>query len=69
MTRPRPITQAQREALVKAGWQPDLLGGEYGREESGWWWPPDPYTGNAFSGREALRELARRAKRAKGAKP
>jgi hypothetical protein len=64
MTRPRPITQAQREALVKAGWIPT--------GSPGWWWPSlalivsRPYR-RTFTGRQALRELARRAKRAKGA--
>ncbi len=57
MTGARPITQPQREAFLKAGWRPGVYG---------WWWPLEQtYVGWAFSGREALQEMTRRAKRAK----
>jgi hypothetical protein len=61
MTRARPLTAAQREALLKAGWTPD--------SNTGRWWSPTQYVrivNFSYPAREALREMARRAKRAKG---
>lgn len=55
MRGPRTLAPAERAELVGAGWEPD----REGDRETGWWWPPGPYSGPAFSGCEALRAEAR----------